>query len=62
MSRHGLAFEPALRRGVLALTPVVHSSGQLLLAAVAENEEAAIELVDSVHRAVVHSVARRRSS
>jgi hypothetical protein len=62
LSRHGLAFDPALRRGVLAVTPLVHGSGQLLLAAVAENEAAAVELIDSVQRAVVQSGANGRSS
>lgn len=62
LSRHGLAFDPALRRGVLAVTPIVHGTGQLLLAAVAENEMAAVQLVDSVHRAVVQSGASGRSS
>lgn len=55
LSCHGLAFDPALYRGVLAITPVVHGSGQLVLAAVAEHEAAAIDLVDSVHRAIVQS-------
>jgi hypothetical protein len=62
LSSHGLAFDPVLRRGVLAVTPVVHGSGQLLLAAVAENEVATVELVESVHRAVVQHGASGRSS
>jgi len=61
LSRHGLTFDPASRRGVLAVTPLVHGSGQLLLAAVAEHEAAAVELVDCVHRAVVQSGVSGRS-
>jgi hypothetical protein len=52
LTRSGLAFDPSLRRGVLAVTPVVHGEWQLLLATVAEHESAAVELVDSLGRAV----------
>ncbi|MFO0579680.1 MAG: peptide ligase PGM1-related protein [Polyangia bacterium] len=48
--RHGLAFDPSSRTGVLAVTPVVHGSGQLLMAAIAEGEAAAVELLASVER------------
>lgn len=43
--RHGAAFDPSTRRGVLAVTPVVHGSRRVVLATVAESEEAAAELV-----------------
>lgn len=50
LTRDRLAFDPTLRRGVLAVTPVVHGAGQVVLATVAETEAAAVELIDSLHR------------
>lgn len=50
LARHGLAFDPSSRTGVLAVTPIVHGSGQLLMAAIAEGEAAAVELLASVER------------
>jgi len=58
MARHELAFDSVARRGILAVTPVVHSYGQLMLVAVAENETAAISLFDSANRAVLQSNER----
>lgn len=62
LSTHKLTFEPALRRGLLAVTPVVNGTGQLVLAAVAEDEAAAVDLIDTAHRAVLKPDANGESS
>ena len=50
LARHGLAFDCATRTGVLAVTPVVAGTGQLVMAAIAEGAAAAGELLASVER------------
>jgi hypothetical protein len=49
--RRGLAFDPISRTGLLAVTPVFHSTGQLMMAAIADDESHAEELFASAGRA-----------
>lgn len=52
LAQHRLAYDPATRRGIMAVTPVVGDSGRLQLATVADSEEAAIQLIDALHDAI----------
>ncbi len=50
LSAEGLALKPGSRRGVLPVTPVVHGNGQVVFAAVADTEAAAVELIHCAQR------------
>jgi len=50
MTAGGLAYNPRAREGILAITPPVRDTGQLVLAAVSECVEGAQELVGALDR------------
>lgn len=52
LTQTGHAFDPESRQGVLPITPMVHGTGQLVVAAVATSEAAAFGIIDSLHRAL----------
>lgn len=50
LARRGLAFDAISRTGLLAVTPLFHTTGQLLMAAIADDEARAEELLASAER------------
>lgn len=56
LSCHGLLFDPISGRGLMAVTPVIQGTGQLVMAAVAEDEFAAADIFDAACRKLCNPV------